>query len=204
ELHRAAVQHLLRARQDHSAYLVDDLRLCLVHRQWADVTPVERQRASTGYEQSARVSDVVVQLIWWAELGQRLVYAQSLGRRGVVVQGLHVVRVEEGALLGALALDEGGRDGAVHPVGLRAALHRQAGNVVAHPLWVEHRRVVRVRLGREVGQELLIEVGEGNGDDRDLCAGQPLELRSASLQRLGDLRPGEGQDADGDAAELVV
>ena len=78
------------------------------------------------------------------------------------------------------------------------------GHVVAHPLRVEDRRVVRVRLGRKVGQELLIEVGEGNGDDLDLCAGQPLEVRPAPLQRLGDLRPGESQDADGDAAELVV
>jgi hypothetical protein len=70
---------------------------------------------------------------------------------------------------------------------------------VAHPLGVEHERVITVRPRRHVAQDLVVEVAEGNGDDVDLRPGELPEGRGAPLQRLRDLRPGERHDVDRDA-----
>jgi hypothetical protein len=75
---------------------------------------------------------------------------------------------------------------------------------VAQPLRVEHERVVAVRPGRRIGQDLLIEVAEGDDDDVDLRPRELREVRCAPLQRLRDLRPGERQDVDRDAVEGLL
>src|SRR4029450_10934698 len=72
-------------------------------------------------------------------------------------------------------------------------------DVVAHPLRVEDERVVAVGLGGQVGERLVVQVGERDRDHVDLGAGCPGEVGGAPLQRLGDLRPGERQDGHLDA-----
>src|SRR5207247_3242500 len=50
-------------------------------------------------------------------------------------------------------------------------------------------------------EDLLVEVGEGDGDHLDLRTRGLLEVGRAPLQRFGDLRAGEGDDAERDAVE---
>src|SRR5205085_8357785 len=101
-LHRGAVEDLLRAGQDHRADLVDDLRLCLVDRERSDVAPVERQGAAPRHKEAARVTYIVVELVWRPDLGKRLIDTEGRGGGRVVHERLHVAQVEESALLGAL------------------------------------------------------------------------------------------------------
>ena len=281
-----AVQHLFRTRQDRRADLVDDLRRCRVDGERADIAPVDRQGATAGDKQAARVADIEVDFVRRAVFRRLLEDVERLAEGLVIDQRLHRARVEERALAGALRLDEAARDRGDEPVGLRIALLRNAGpvirravavqilavqrlgggkivvpglrrlqvvrledvgavihhvevavqgqhidlavillreiaeeagdvvllqvlvlgdtvgeilkeatgDIVDHPLRREHRRIDRIGAARPVRQQLGVEIRERHGDDVDLGAGQLLEFGSAPLQRLGDLRPGEGHD----------
>ena len=72
---------------------------------------------------------------------------------------------------------------------------------VRQPLGGEDERVVAIRPRGHVGEHLLVEVAEGDGDDVDLRARQLLEVRGAALQGLRDLRAREREDVHGDALE---
>jgi hypothetical protein len=113
------------------------------------------------------------------------------------------------ALEGGAEVAEEGRD--VEPVDLLVGPDPRTEvfevprwDEVSQPLWVEHERVVAVRPRRSVGEDLLVQVAEGDDDDVDLRARELLEVRCAPLQRLRDLRPGERQDVDRDAGEGLL
>ena len=121
----------------------------------------------------------------------------------VAIEGDHVFLPGEG--LGEIA--EEGRHILLLQglVGVNAGgqiLEIARGRVIHHPLRGEDRGIDAVGAAGPVGQQLLIEIREGYGDDIDLGAGQLLEIGGPALQRLGDLGPGEGHDVDGDAVEL--
>ena len=125
ELVGRAVQDPLGAGQDNRPDLVLNLGLRWVDCERTDVAPVEREGAPTGHEQTAGVADVVVQLVGRTDLGKLLVHIEGRGRPRVVRQRLHIVGVEERALLCPFALQVRRRDRDPRPVRLRAALHGQ-------------------------------------------------------------------------------
>ena len=158
---------------------------------------------------------VAVQVLALVLLGDGEEVFPGLGRLDVVLRedvaavvGHLEVAIERDrihlALVGRAEVAEERRD--VVPLKGRVGLHAIAevlevpsGNVVAHPLGREDDGVIAVRLRREVGEDLLVEVGERNGDDLHLRAGQLVEVGCATLERLRDLRAGERHHANGDA-----
>ena len=162
---------------------------------------------------------VTVHVLAVGRLGRGDVVLPGLGRRdarirehvGAVVDHLEVAIEGEhvgvaGELLRELA--EELRDVVLLEILVRRdaraqVLHVAGHDVVHAPLRCEHRRVDGVGARRPVRQHLGVEVGERHRDDVDLCAGHGVEVRCAALQRLGDLRPGEGHDVDLHAFELA-
>ena len=113
------------------------------------------------------------------------------------------------AFVGGAEVAEEGRD--VVPLQRIVALHpiRQHLEVarldeVPHPLGREHGGVVAVGAGREVGEQLVVEVREGDRDHLHLGAGELREVRRAPLQGLRDLRAGEGDDVHGHPLERLL
>src|SRR5207302_1148769 len=104
-----------------------------------------------------------------------------------LVSGAEVA--EEGRNVGPLQVFVGVHAG-------REVFQVSGGDEVAHPLRVEDESVVAVGLGRQVGERLLIEVAEGDGNDVDFGPSLGRELGRVPLQRLGDLRAGEGEYID--------
>ena len=142
--------------------------------------------------------------------GLRRLLAELLQHVGPVVDHLEVAIEGDHVLLAGEGLGEIAEEGRhilllQGLVGVNAGgqiLEIAGGHVIHHPLRGEDRGIDAVGAAGPVGQQLLIQIREGHGNDIDLGARQLLEIGGPALQRLGDLGTGEGHDVDGDAVEL--
>ena len=142
--------------------------------------------------------------------GLRRLLSELLQHIGPVIDHLEVAIEGDHVLLPGIGLGEVAEEGRhilllQGLVGIHAGsqiLEIARGHVIHHPLRGEDRGIDAVGAAGPVGQQLLVEIREGHGDDIDLGARQLLEIRGPALQRLGDLGAGEGHEVDGDAVEL--